>query len=375
MLNFTPPYTQVELKKKEIKSFTGIKVLALLLIFYQHSGMPILPFGLGSRMCELLFVLSGFLVGYNKIEKEIKCSFKSCFDYFISKMILFYPLHVIITFIRCILEYKSFIYPATYLKLLLSLMLLTSWSPHEETFFCFNGSSWFLSALLFCYLLSPLFLRLIKIKKYYILFICVGIIRILLDYIPEYSNVAFLELHTHVNPFVRSLEFFMGMLLVPMYKKTNEKLHEISINKKVIIIISLVETIMIFLTFFFMYKYLEIWLKSLYVLWFCLFCLIFSFDIGIISRFFGLKIFKLFNKIQFEFYLSHTTFFALCNVILFHLHISSTGIYFKAVCVFIEFFVLSLICFIYKNYFREYFCSVMKKITCKLYNFLEISYS
>jgi len=165
------------------------------------------------------------------------------------------------------------------------------------------------------------------------------------------------------------------MLLVPVYKNINEKLHKMSINKMVIIIISVLETIMIFLTFFFMYKYFEIWLKSFYVLCFCLFCLIFSFDIGLISRFFGLKIFKIFNKIQFEFYLSHTTFFAVCNVILSHIHISSTGIYFKAVCVFIEFFVLSLICFLYKNYFREYCCSIVKKIACKLYNFLEISYS
>jgi len=140
-------------------------------------------------MCELLFILSGFLIGYNKIDKEIKCSFKTGFDFFIAKMIIFYPIHVIITFIRCLLEYKTFIYPATLLKLILSLLLLTPWSPHEETFFCFNGPSWFLSALLFCYFISPLFLRLIKIKKSYILFIIIGIIRGLIDYFPEYTNV------------------------------------------------------------------------------------------------------------------------------------------------------------------------------------------
>lgn len=33
----------------KIKSLTGIKVFALLLIFYQHSSLPLLPFGLGSR--------------------------------------------------------------------------------------------------------------------------------------------------------------------------------------------------------------------------------------------------------------------------------------------------------------------------------------
>lgn len=36
--------------------------------------MPLLPLELGGRMCELLFVLSGFLVGYNKQNKEFPCT-------------------------------------------------------------------------------------------------------------------------------------------------------------------------------------------------------------------------------------------------------------------------------------------------------------
>ena len=56
--------------KQMINSLTGIKVIALLLLFIHHSSMPKLPFELGSRMCELLFVISGFLVGYNKYNKN-----------------------------------------------------------------------------------------------------------------------------------------------------------------------------------------------------------------------------------------------------------------------------------------------------------------
>lgn len=49
-------------EKTMINSLTGIKVIALLLLFVHHSSLPKLPFELGSRMCELLFVISGFLV-------------------------------------------------------------------------------------------------------------------------------------------------------------------------------------------------------------------------------------------------------------------------------------------------------------------------
>ena len=100
----------LENQKTVIKSLTGIKVVALLLIFYSHSAMPQIELGIGSRMCELLFVMSGFLVGYNKLDKKIPCTYKASFDYFISKFILFYPLHVIITLLRAIIQYKYLLY-------------------------------------------------------------------------------------------------------------------------------------------------------------------------------------------------------------------------------------------------------------------------
>lgn len=354
-----------------IDSLTGIKVLSLILIFYQHSAMPTLPLGLGSRMCELLFVISGFLVGYNKKNREFPCTYKTGFDYVVSKLIVVYPLHVIITLIRCILEYKSFSTLTGWIKLFLSLLLVTSWSPHEDVFFCLNGSSWFLSALLFCYFLSPLFIRIMKTKHTKLFFIAVFLLRLLLDIIPEYTALRFLELHTHVNPFVRSLEFLMGMMLVPGYCNIKKKLMDFP-EKQKIILFTFLEIASLCISILLMYIFCDIWPKTLYVLLFCFFVFIFSFNEGLLSAFFSLSVFKKFNTIQFEFYLSHTTFLTCCSYLLMRITYPDDSIIFTAICTLLEFCILSVICYIYKKWFKPVFSKIMTSFTGRIYHSIEL---
>ena len=355
-----------ELRTQNIRSFTGIKVLALFLIFYQHSNMPLLPFGLGSRMCELLFVLSGFLVGYNKFHKEIEYSWSTGINYVVSKLIIFYPLHILIVILRCILEYKSFVFTNTWIKLILSLLLITPWFPNEEVFFCFNGSSWFLCSLLFCYLLSPLFIRLMKSKKVLIIFIIVFIVRLSIDVIQE-TDVIFVTLHTHVNPFVRSLEFFMGMLLVPIFMDCKQKIYHISKLLR-IVIFSFIEISACIILFYLMYSYLNICFKTYYVLLFCMNIFIFAFDEGIFSKILGSKVFKQFNSIQFEFYLSHTTFLAYCNAIIYKMNIEIATFGIKFALFVSEFLLLTLICIIYNKLLKPYLSNLMRKFFHLLYS-------
>ena len=56
---------QSEKRQRPIESLTGLKVIAMLLLFWHHSTIPKLSVELGARTCEFLFVVSGLLVGYN----------------------------------------------------------------------------------------------------------------------------------------------------------------------------------------------------------------------------------------------------------------------------------------------------------------------
>ena len=61
-------------KPKRIDSLTGLKAIAMLSLFWWHSPIPNPPADLGARACEILFVASGFLVGYNYFYKGMPCS-------------------------------------------------------------------------------------------------------------------------------------------------------------------------------------------------------------------------------------------------------------------------------------------------------------
>ena len=246
----------------KIKSLTGIKVFALLLIFYQHSSLPLLPFGLGSRMCELLMIISGFLVGYNYYYKNVPCSWKESFRYCISKLISIYPLYILITIIRCVIEYKSFNSVTTWIKLLLTIFMVQPWSPNQDVFFAFNGSSWFIICLLYSYFLSPLFLRLIHLKNNFCIFLLTIFIRVFLELIDVYSNVSFVEFSFHVNPFIRSLEFFLGMLLVPYFYNIKERIKNISRVKRKIYF-TFLEILILMLSIFYLTICLILYQKAL----------------------------------------------------------------------------------------------------------------
>lgn len=146
----------METKKEIIKSLVGIKTISMLLLFWWHSTLPNPTADLGARMCEVFFVISGFLVGYNNYKKD-KVTTKK----FVKKIADFWPLHLILLLVMFIYNYG--IYKSISIKKVIiafiNLFLIQSWSPYSETYFSYNGVLWFLSSLLFCYLISPFLLK------------------------------------------------------------------------------------------------------------------------------------------------------------------------------------------------------------------------
>lgn len=82
--------------------------------------------------------------------------------YFKRKLKKFYPLHVFTYVVTLVLMISAVLQAGEALdsgaldgQSIVNLLLLQSWSWSDDVIFSFNGVSWFLPSLLFCYLLAP----------------------------------------------------------------------------------------------------------------------------------------------------------------------------------------------------------------------------
>ena len=74
-----------------------IKFYAMIMIIKLHiMPWPGKKIDYGTRSCEILFVSSGFLVGYNNFKKNMPCDYETSFKYCYRHLRNFYPLVFII---------------------------------------------------------------------------------------------------------------------------------------------------------------------------------------------------------------------------------------------------------------------------------------
>ncbi|MGP1586941.1 MAG: acyltransferase family protein [Treponemataceae bacterium] len=338
-----------ELKKDKIDSFTGLKAVAMLAVFVHHSALRPSCIDFGARACEFLFIISGFLVAYNYHDKNIECSWIQSFNMFFKKFIIFWPLHFIMTTVYLILAvFKNEFTLNILIAYILKLLFLQSWSNNISFVFSLNGGSWFIATLLFCYFLTPLFLKFIKYGyRSIILFIIVFLSRLGLECQIFTSKDSFYDINTHVFPIVRALEFLLGMLAFPFYNYL--KKYKI----KSYLFVSFLEIFILLTYAIILVAFNSVFSKPIFCLFSCAFILSFSLLNGIVSKFFSLKIFKYFSKIQFEFYLVHGFFLeftywifrTICNS-----NQISISFYIQTL---IAFCIAIFISFIYKKYFSS----------------------
>ena len=150
-------------KRKTLSYIAFIKFIAMIKIIKWHIyNWKKRPIDYGARMCEFLFISSGFLVGYNHYQKEMPSDYDNSFKYLYKHLKAFYPLVFINTIYGFSFRIKKKI-NLTRIEILISnLLLIQAWSRYSKIASCFNGISWFLSVLIVCYFLVPLLLKGIK---------------------------------------------------------------------------------------------------------------------------------------------------------------------------------------------------------------------
>ena len=342
-----------------IKSLDGLKVIMLFLIFCWHTpenstgliGKPIVD--LGARACEVLFIISGFLVGYNHYHNLIPATFKQSYNYVLRKIAKIWPLHLIcflMIFIYQINIDPDYLNTLNILSAITNIFLLQAWTSNP---FSFNGATWFLSALLFCYFMSPLLMSIFKKTKRVIVvtFVSCIVIRFLL----ELCNIDFLLLNFHTSPIIRCIEFYIGMLMLPAYFNLKESLFN-NYNQNTSLTMSIAEIIVTLLYIFLTIKMEGIWIRGYFVLAACLLVFVFSFNSGILSKILNLKIFTLFESIQMEFYILHQ---AVIKVFAHMLSVFIPSVFIQSIVLFI---ITVLLAIIYNRFFSKKFSKSIEKL-------------
>lgn len=283
-----------------ISSLAGLKALCLILLYWWHGPIPRPEVDLGARTCDFLFIVSGFLVGYNGYFKTIPATWKESVRYVGKKLSSFWPLHLLamlaVMFVLTdpILSWKNLA------DAVINLLLLQAWSP--KTHFSFNGASWFLSALMFCYFIAPPLLKLSKKARTAILvFFAAFLARLIVELIMVNFPGQYWTFSLHTFPPVRSLEFTMGAMIVAPFIKIRDSLY----GKNLFWGMSLLELATLGGISWLAIQYNGVWQRSFYMLPFCALVFVYAFDGGFMSKLLASAPFKWLTSIQFEFFILH----------------------------------------------------------------------
>ena len=191
-----------------IETLQSLRFIFIMMIFMSHFAYRgIGPFDAGGDCgVAFFFMLSGFVVslGYGRQIRE------GSFQYgrFLRKRFLkLYPLHLL-----CLLFW--FIVSKNVIdgRVVLNLLLLQSWIPDPEYYFSCNSVSWFLSCLLFCYFLFPWAYKHVS-RGWAVAVLSAYVVICLLTPYEKVNAILY------VNPLVRFVDFYIGMVLCRIYEK------------------------------------------------------------------------------------------------------------------------------------------------------------
>ena len=287
-------------KRTKIKSLNGLKVIFFLAIFAMHASgawsfkvSEILP---GSAVTGF-FVLSGFGVAYNYLDREIDQF------YVLKKIKQIYPIYLFsLVLTTPVVIWKAGEQFLDYAKWLpVDLVLLQSWTSNAMNW---NGVAWFLSDIVFCYLLAPVLLKGIKRlkNKFLICFLLMLVLPIINKCLYLYLNDLEISLSTYTFPAFRLFDFCMGMILAALFIGIHDGL---SANtwyggRAFKVFASIIEI-----------AALTIWLCGDWIVFAtssyfqCFIVLVFAFDNGLVSYLFRTRLFQLMAKHNMELFLIH----------------------------------------------------------------------
>lgn len=292
-----------------ILSISGLKIIAMFLIFWWHSDLQKPPVDLGARACEFFFAAAGFLFYYAHQAHPVPCTVSGVYHYVKRKVASIWPIHFL-----CFLLTLLYIQPSQWLcrdGLLMSalnLSLTHAFINNAAVFHSFNGVSWFCSAIVFCYVMAPFIARILRTPgKSIPVFAASFAMRFMIEWVQTVKPGAYWNVNVHVFPLVRLLEFMMGMACAAMYLSMfagKEK-------QPGVLLCTGLEAGALILTVALMISMQGQWLRAMFLLPFCLLLFVFAFDRGLLSQLLSIQPVQFFAAFQLEFFVIHQVMFRL----------------------------------------------------------------
>lgn len=201
---------------KRIVGLDYLRIYTVFVVFLFHAWMHLgCTFGKlttfvseGAVLMTLFFMLSGYVLGlkYNKMSLEPIALKK----FYVKRLVSILPLYVI-----CAILYPPIFGTEDLIQNLLlfpiELMSMQAFFPSLMNI-SHNGGTWFVSCIIFCYMMFPLFMSVFSNISHRKLLLIYGFIMVLL-LISPWIVYAFQATEIYSNPFIRFLEFVIGMIL------------------------------------------------------------------------------------------------------------------------------------------------------------------
>lgn len=151
-------------KNESIQIFRAI---IFLFVFCAHAfGLAghASPFSVFNPSVTPFFVLSAFLLALRHCGESEPCSFKSCFLFMKKRIAKLYPLHIFLTLFVFLIWTVRYWHGGTLgerigemsAAFVCHALLIHAWIPVKEIIVSLNGPDWFLSCMVFYYLIFPI---------------------------------------------------------------------------------------------------------------------------------------------------------------------------------------------------------------------------
>lgn len=200
---------------KKVLSLQTLRAIAFILVFCSHcTFISIFPSTWGAVGVSVFIILSGFVTAlkYNKYEEnEIE---NNPVPYVVKRLRQIFPLHILVLIIRLVFDWSHGI-TTKWWVIFLNITMLKSFVPIQDVYYSLGGVTWYLTLVLFFAFLTPFFLKIITklqpFRHWLFTFVAILIFRIIWIYAWHLSEHS-LWLN-YVNPFFRSTDYFLGMML------------------------------------------------------------------------------------------------------------------------------------------------------------------
>ena len=275
----------------------ALRGIGAVLILIHHSGATgYVAASLGDYGVSFFFMLSGFVLANAYAGRDIRFG-----KFMKGRLVKLYPVYLLTLVLAVALQpARTFSYP---LAPVLDLLMLQSWVPNPDIYFSGNAVSWFISTLLFCYVMfvPGMKLRRRSPRTFHCLsaLVLTGYF-ILVPFIPEARATSLI----YVFPPMQVPAFLLGILAYEVHEKVKETVARSAAALQVLCIIAIA------LQIYFYDRIAENYALASYW-WAVDFVTIVAFAVqgerrDFMSRVMDSKVLQRLGEVSFIFYLFHT---------------------------------------------------------------------